>query len=118
MQAVMAKVVFNQKAQGCGLVFADNANGIQAILRDMVDDGGQNLMLHLPPLEQRVPCLPGVAMHTHPSLLRIGRAGVTAFCRGADKALTVVRRRVQQVSHDLFPRPSTVAPWGIGQLMG
>lgn len=81
----------------------------------MVDCGHQDFVLRLPPAEKSVPLLAAVAVREDPIILGIAGAGVGAIDGGADEALPIIGRRIDEVPDDLLPRPSAGPPGNVGK---
>jgi len=90
MPALMCEVVLNEKAERDGSVVADDATCFEPVFWNVVDYGGQDLVLYLPPEQQSVPRLVGIAVSGNPCFLGILRPGIVAIRGGADEALAVV----------------------------
>jgi len=114
MPALMANIIFDEKAQRDRFIVADCAACIEALRGNVIHHGGKNLVLHFPPIEQSLPCLAGITVGGHPGILRILRSGIGAIRGGAHKTLAVVGRRIEQVSDNLFAGPSAFAPGRVG----
>jgi len=69
--ALMSEVVFDEKAEGYGGVIADRTIGGESLFGDAVDDGGEDLMLGLPPAEQGFPVLCGITVSGDPAIRRV-----------------------------------------------
>src|ERR1039458_4020681 len=110
MLLLMARIVLDQKTQRNRCVCPYRAWCIQPFLRNAVDDRLKNLVLDLPPVNQRVPWLIGIAVGSDPGLLRVKRPCIASLSRGTHESLAVVGRGVEQVTDDLFPRPPALAP--------
>ena len=110
MPVLMAEVVFYEKTQRNRPIAADRVACRQPLLGNPIHHGRKNLMLHLPPIEQRGPGLARIAVRGHPGVLPVLRSGGCALRPRAHKALAVVGRRIEQVPNDLLARPSAVAP--------
>src|SRR5215469_635990 len=118
MMLLVSHVVVDQELQGDRRLVVDRAQHLQPLPGNPVDPGGQDLVLHAPPLEQLLPLLVRVSVRLHPPVLRVVWSAVLAAAGRPHKALPVVRRGIQQVPDDLFPRPAALAPRHIRQLRG
>ena len=87
---LMAHVVLDEEAERDGRIVADHATCREAFFGNSIHSGHQNLVLRLPPAQQRVPRLVAVAVRNDPIILRVPRTGIPAVDRSADKALAVV----------------------------
>jgi hypothetical protein len=63
---------------------------VKAFFGNPIDRGHQNLVLRLPPAQQRFRRLVAVAVRIDPGILLVSRAGIPAVDRSADKAPVVV----------------------------
>lgn len=116
MPALVREVILDEKAQRDGLVVADDADCFQPVFRDPVHHGCQDLVLRLPPAEQGLPGLAGIAVSRYPFVLSVTRAFIVTIDGGADEALAVVRRGIEQVPDDLLAGPAARAPGSIRKL--
>src|SRR6185437_13158623 len=90
MVALMCDIILDQERQCHRLVVADDADCLQALLGDRIDECRQKLMLRLPPAQQRLPRLASVAMDRYPIVLRIPRAGVAPLDGCQDEAMAII----------------------------
>src|SRR5271170_4083334 len=116
MMLLMRDVVLNQKPQRHRLVVANMTFSIKLLNWNTLNHSLKNLVIRLPPVQQRTPWHLVIAMRRNPSLLRIKGPGIAAIERPAPKALMIVRRRIDHVSKHLLARPSTRAPRQAGNI--
>jgi len=115
VRSMMGEIILNKKLQSHRLVRAHHANRVQAIFRNVVHHCGENLVLNLSPLQQRLPWLLCIAMHLYPSHLLVAGACVESLRRGSHKALTIIRRGIQQVTDNLLSSPAALPPGNVRQ---
>ena len=115
MPPLVLDIIFDQKSQRYRRVLIQSALRPQPVFRDMIHHCNQDLVFRLPPRQQHCPCLFGISMGRDPFILPIVWPKVRAACRSPHKPLPVVRRRVEQVAHNLFSRPPALTLRHIGQ---
>jgi hypothetical protein len=108
--SLVRDVVLDEKAKCHGGIATDDATGFEPTLGDLIHDCDQDLVFCFPPAEQSLPGLLPVAVRRDPAVLRIVRALELPFRSGPYKTLPIVGGRVEQVAHDLLPRPPSLTP--------
>jgi len=89
---LMADVVLDEKAEGDRCILANSAHDSKAVFGNPIDSGHQDLVLRLPPAQQRFPRLVAVSVRGYPRILGISGTGIQAIDCGADEAVAVVGR--------------------------
>ena len=112
---LVTDVVFDEKPQSDGSIGTDGAGTREAVFGDAIDDGEQDVVFDVPPLDERGPGQFGVAVGRNPGFLRVEGASVGAVDGGAHESLAVVGGGVEQVADDLLAGPASGTPGDIGE---
>jgi hypothetical protein len=115
---LVGDVVGDEEFECEGSVVSDLAGRAEAFGGDAADDGAQQLVICVPPVEQGAPGDLGVTVRIDPFPLPIAGSDVGAVDGGAHEALMVVGGRVEHVAEDLFAGPSANAPGDVGERSG
>lgn len=118
MPALVGDVVLDEELEGHWSIVTNDTFGLESLFRNPVDDGDENLVLGLPPGEQRCPGLLVVSVGRDPGILRVLGTPVRPFRGSADEALAVIGSGVEEMTEDLLARPSARAPRSIREGFG
>lgn len=105
----MCNIVFGDPAERSRLIVADVARDLCGILWQLANHMGEKAVVRGPEIDEEIPVDLGKILKIDQRVLVIAGKGEAALQRSANKALMIVRGRVQKVAKDFFLRPLPLA---------
>src|SRR5437763_10165653 len=101
----VSDIVLGNPAQQGGFAVSDLAFGFVGVLGQARQDMGEITVVAGPEINQESPVHFPEVLELNQRVLIVSREHQAALQRGPHKTLMIVRRRIHQVSKNLFPRP-------------
>ena len=101
----MCNVIIGDPAEGGWRIVADAARDLCGVLWQMADHVGEKTVVCGPEIDEEIPVNFGEVLQIDERILIVAGKGQAALQSSADKALMVVRGRVEQVAEDFLFGP-------------